>query len=160
MKRTDAAALAVVAIGCVSMVGFAVGSKSLRGVGAMTAASPLPLVFSQFRGLETFAARFSAELERTDGSTRRFEITPAMYAELDGPYNRRNAYGAVIAFGPVLTEPNERAMVTSVLRHGLCDLGPLAVRFGETVPALRVRVTVETLTRGAESTWSNTVECR
>ena len=125
----------------------------------MSAASPLPLVFSQFRGIETFAAEFEATLVRHDGSRRHEEITPAMYAQLGGAYNRRNTYGAVISYGPGFESPEELAMLDSVLRFGLCTGGPLATRFGETDPLRSAMISVTTLTRGSPSRWSYTVDC-
>jgi hypothetical protein len=114
----------------------------MRGIGALTAASPLPFVFSSFRDVETFAAEFEIELTRESGGSVQHLVTPALYAELDGPYNRRNTYGAVLAYGPALTAPQEQVLVDSVLRYGLCGRGPLARRFGETEAVTRVIVKV------------------
>ncbi len=154
-----APSIVVVVVGALSMLGLVTQQTWLRGLGLLTAASPAPLVFSAFRSVETFAASFAVELERQDGSTAHLAVTPALYDELDGPYNRRNTYGAAISYGPALTEERERAMVDGVLRHGLCHTGPLARRFGETTPLRRATVVVTTLTPSAPGEWRRTVEC-
>jgi hypothetical protein len=136
------ASYALVFVGLLQAVGWAIGWDGLRGIGAVTAASPLPFVFSSFRNVETFAAEFEIELTREGGGVVRHIVTPKLYAELDGPYNRRNTYGAVLAYGPALTSPQEQALVDSVLRYGLCGRGPLARRFGETEAIVRVVVEV------------------
>ncbi|MGH7152260.1 MAG: hypothetical protein ACREIU_16255, partial [Planctomycetota bacterium] len=59
------------------------------------------------------------------------EITPEVYGRLRGPYNRRNLYGAALAFGPVLaTDPRTRAMLEAVIRHALCGRAPLLRELG------------------------------
>jgi hypothetical protein len=98
----------------------------LKGIGAATGASPEPKVFSSVRGLETFSTRFFIEWTDGAGNFHSPEITPELYAELRGPYNRRNVYGALLAYGPVLqTDERTRDMFNSVARYGLCDGAPL-----------------------------------
>lgn len=146
-------------LGLLQALGFAVGSETLRGFAAMTVASPLPFVFSSFRNLETFAADFEIELTRPNGERVRHRITPELYAKLDGPYNRRNTYGAVLSYGPALVAPRERALVDAVLRYGLCGRGPLAQRFGEVEPVQRVLVEVRSKTRPQPAPFRRELAC-
>jgi hypothetical protein len=155
----DCASYALVVVGLLQAVGFATGFHGLRGFGAMTAASPLPFVFSSFRDVETFAAEFEVELTREGGGSVRHIVTPKLYAELDGPYNRRNTYGAVLAYGPALTAPHEQALVDSVLRYGLCGHGPLARRFGETEAITRVVVKVRGKGRSSPPPFQREISC-
>ena len=149
----------LVGLGSLQALGFAFGSDVLRGVGAMTAASPLPFVFSSFRDVETFAAEFEIELTRQNGDRVRHLITPELYAKLDGPYNRRNTYGAVLSYGPALQAPHERVLVDSVLRYGLCGNGPLAQRFGEVEPIVRISVEVRSKTRTKPAPFRREIAC-
>jgi hypothetical protein len=123
--REYIAPLLVLAIGSLQLIGYGLGVSAIRKLGQLSAASPLPLVFSHFRGLETFSPRFSIVAESDHGERREIPITPAVYSKLDGSYNRRNMYGAVFAFGAVLNHPAEYAMVNSVLSYSLCPNGPL-----------------------------------
>jgi hypothetical protein len=61
-----------------------------------------------------------------DGTERQLELTPEVYAKLRGPYNRRNVYGAALAFGPVL--PVE--MRNAVMKYALCGERPLFRELG------------------------------
>ncbi len=159
-ERSRAAlSYALVGLGLLQALGFAAGSDTVRGLGAMTAASPLPFVFSSFRDVETFAAEFDLELTRQNGDRVRHRITPELYAKLDGPYNRRNTYGAVLSYGPALTAPHERALVDSVLRYGLCGGGPLAERFGEVEPIARILVEVRSKTRTKPAPFRREISC-
>ena len=48
-----------------------------------------------------------------------------------GPYNRRNAYGAVLAYGPILfSNPRTKPLFESVARYALCGDAPLLRELG------------------------------
>lgn len=157
--RRRALSAALVALGLVQAAGFLLDVSALRGLGQITAASPLPFVFSSFRGLETFAQDFVVRLTRADGTVATHVVTPKLYAKLDGPYNRRNTYGAVMSYGPALTEPTERQWVKDVMGYGLCGRGPLAQKFGEQSAIVAVAVEVKTKTRGRERSTLLEIPC-
>ena len=150
---------ALVGIGLLQPLGYLTGLTAVRGIGMATVASPLPLVFSHFRGVETFAADFELELLFADGRTHREPITPALYARLGGPYNRRNTYGAVISYGPAFTEPQEKELLRAVLSYGFCRGGPLAVELGTSEPVREARIHVRSRTAGSDDTAVLAVEC-
>jgi hypothetical protein len=106
------AAIFLVVLGTAQMLGDITGFLPLKAVAAATGASPAPKVFSAVQGLETYSTRFFLDL-----GDRRVELTPELYARIRGPYNRRNVYGAALAFGPVL--PPE--LRDPVMRYALCD---------------------------------------
>jgi len=113
-------------IGLMQMMGDLCGLPVLKGIGAATVASPAPKVFSAVRGFETYSTRFFLEWTDRDGTTRSLEITPEVYAQIAGPYNRRNVYGAALAYGPVLmTDSRSRPMVQAVMAYALCGKAPL-----------------------------------
>ncbi len=89
-------------LGLLQMAADLAGLSTLRGLAGATTASPAPRVFSAVEGLETYSSRFSIEWHDLDGEAHTLELTPEVYARLRGPYNRRNAYGAVLAYGPEL----------------------------------------------------------
>jgi hypothetical protein len=54
-----------------------------------------------------------------------------LYARLHGPYNRRNVYGAVLAYGPVLqADPRTQPLFEAVARYALCEEAPLLRELG------------------------------
>ena len=145
----------LVAIGLIQVAGYLAKSPKLRGLGTALASSPLPIVFTQVRGLETFASGFELEYRGPDGQKHVTPITPREYSRLGGPYNWRNVYGAAISYGPVLPQPLWR----SVLVHGFCDEGPLAKALGAG-RLDQATVTVRSGTAGRSDSWRLDVECR
>ena len=132
-------------VGSLQMVGDVADVPALKGVAAATMIAPAPKVFSAVKGLETYSTRFFVEGERADGTTLSVELTPEVYGRLAGPYNRRNVYGAVLAYGPVLAgDPVLGPAYESVLRAALCGDAPVLVELGvdpaELVGPARVRV--------------------
>ncbi len=158
-KKLTFSVVLVMSIGFLQIFGFLTGMESLRNVGRLTAASPLPLVFSDFRGLETFSLDFSIEAKAANGQSVIKKITPELYDKFKGPYNRRNVYGAVLAYGPKLTEPNEEPMVESVLNYGFCKGGPLAGMFGLSGALQSATITALSKARGDGGAYVTEVDC-
>lgn len=119
--------------------------SALRGIAAATGAAPAPKVFSSVKGLETYSSRFVIEWEEA-GETHSRELEPEIYARLGGPYPRRNAYGAALAYGPVLeSQASTRALYRSATRYALCGERPLLRELGidfdlERAEGLRLRL--------------------
>lgn len=143
--RANLLARVILAIGLSAMVGDATGLVWLKGLGLASGVAPLPKVFSDVDGHETFAARFTLVETGTDGSTTRRSITPEIYSRLAGPYNRRNVYGAALSYAPRM--PGE--LWRPVFCHGLAPGGPLRSELGVS-PSGPVAVEIETLTRGRD----------
>ena len=132
------AAIFLTVLGSLHMVGQLADVTALKGLAAATNASPAPKVFSSVAGLETYSTTFSIEWKDPDGRTQSLAIDGEVYSRLDGPYNRRNVYGAVLAFGPVLaSRPITVTMFESVLRYAACGERRLLAELG--VDPIRVR---------------------
>ena len=138
----------IIAVGALRMIGWVLGSETIRGIGAVTAASPLPLVFTEVKGVETFASEVHLAYTDANGTEQRAAVTPAVYSKVKGPYNRRNVYGAAIAFGPIMPE----ALWRSVLLHGLCS-GDLHRELELPEGISDVRFELRTRTAGRNDTW-------
>ncbi len=111
--------LFIVALG--QMAADVLGLAPVRAVFAATSASPAPKVFSAVRGLETYSTRFRLEWRAIDGTVQSVAIDPDAGSRLAGPYNRRNVYGAALAYGPILAaDERTRPMLEGVLRRALC----------------------------------------
>lgn len=117
MKR----ALVLLLLGLAQMAGDLAQLLPLKAVAAATGASPAPKVFSAVQGLETYSTRFYLDLGH-----QRVELTPALYARIEGPYNRRNVFGAALAYGPVLPA----SLRDPVTRYALCGEAPLLRELG------------------------------
>ena len=129
MKKV--AGVLLVALGLAQMVGDLAGVPALKGVAAATCAAPAPKVFSSVRGLETYSTRFILEWDEPGGRAGELEITPELYARLPGPYNRRNVYGAALAYGPVLaSDARTRGLFDAISQNTLCGDAPLLSELG------------------------------
>ncbi|MGH7888835.1 MAG: hypothetical protein ACREPG_13315 [Candidatus Binatia bacterium] len=125
------AAIGLTILGLAQIAGDLANLPPLKAIAAATGASPAPKVFSAVRGLETYSTRFFIEWHDKAGNARALELTPDVYARLDGPYNRRNVFGAVLAYGPILsTDPNGKPMFDAVARYALCGDAPLLRELG------------------------------
>ena len=121
---------------------------ALKGLGLATGASPAPKVFSAVCGLETYSTRFFLEWTDTDLQSHSVEITPEMNAQVRGPYNRRNVFGAVLAYGPVLaSDPRSQAMFESVASYALCGKAPLLRELGVDLGRVLGRVQIRLVPR-------------
>lgn len=134
-------------IGFAQMAGDVFHLNALKAVAAATAASPAPKVFSAIKGLETYSSRFYIESANGGANSQSVEITPELYSRLRGPYNRRNVFGAVLAYGPVLVSDfHTRPLFDDVSRYALCGEAPLLWELGLPAslvrPPIRVRIEV------------------
>ena len=126
-----ASGIFLVILGLAQMTGDVLRISALEGIAAATTASPAPKVFSAVRGLETYSTRFTIEWRDASGVARSVELTPETYRSIRGPYNRRNAYGAILAYGPIFaSEPETLPLFESVARYALCGDAPLLVELG------------------------------
>lgn len=148
-KSANIAALCLTALGCLQMAGFLFGSITLRGIGATLAAAPFPKVFSDVDGLETFASEFTLHWIDVHGSPQTMRITPELYRQLHGAYNRRNVYGAALSYAPRLPAPLWQAVFT----YALGPSGPLRVELGVPPDARDIAVEIRTRTKGRSDHW-------
>jgi len=130
-RFVNIAACILLLIGLMQMAGDLLKVPALKGIGAATMLSPAPKVFTAHKGLETYSTRFYVEWTDVGGGAHSLEVTPAVYAKVLGPYNRRNVYGAVLAFGPVMVgDPNGKPMFDAVAHYALCGKAPLLRELG------------------------------
>lgn len=144
MTKYKLAAAGLLLLGLMQMTGDLLRLPWLKGLGAATTASPAPKVFSAVKGLETFSTCFYLDWWDRDGVHHSLELTPEIYSRLKGPYNRRNIYGAALAYGPVLaSDERTRPMLQAVLAYALTGDKPLLRELGidpaEVAGSVRVR---------------------
>ena len=120
------AGILLAVLGLTTMAGDLFSLPTLKGLGAATAASPAPKVFSAVQGYETYSTRFFLAWNDLEGVAHELELTPETYSQINGPYNRRNIYGAMVAYGPVLSsDPQAERMFWGVARYGVTGDAPL-----------------------------------
>lgn len=115
MKITTILTLLIGALGSLQMIGHAVGSRNLRGLGLATGIAPYPKVFCESEGYEPFAATFEIHGHSPTGDEIKIPLTAERYSQLAGPYQRRNVYGAALAYAPRLPEKLREHLFSKVL---------------------------------------------
>lgn len=147
-------------LGCLHIVGYAIGSATIKGIAFSTAASPLPLVFSAYNGIETFSTSFELNATLYNNTNVIMELNNKNYGNMQGPYNRRNVYGAIFCYGPFFNTTETKALRQMILTYGMCNNGSLAKEFGFTEPLKQIIVTVKSKTAGNENKkWFMQVDC-
>lgn len=148
-----AAYILLIALGFMKIAGHLTGSKAVKGLSTVFCSSPLPIVFTKQQGIENFAADFYLTAGQDPTPPL---ITPEVYSRIKGPYNRRNVYGAAIAFAPILPEDFRNR----VFQYGLCDPGPLSEELGLHPKGTGdYKILIISKTRGDTSQWNFDIEC-
>jgi hypothetical protein len=122
----------LITVGCMQMVGDLLDIRAIKAIGAATGASPAPKVFTAHKGFETYSSQFFVRwIDKATGQQKERRLTPAIYRGVGGPYNRRNAYGAIISYAPVLhSEPATRPMHDSAIAYTICGESSLLEEIG------------------------------
>ena len=163
--RIDLRLVFLVSVGFLQMVGDLTHCAALKAVGAATAASPAPKVFSSVNGLETFSSKFFLNWTDDTGQTHELALTPEIYARIAGPYNRRNVFGAALAYGPIL-EKNARTrnLVDSTIRYATCGDAPLVRELagdpGAPTHDVRIRLVPRSGTQLGDAQFVVRADCR
>lgn len=137
LRIRNLAALVLLALGTTQMLGYLTHSRPLRGVGLASGVAPFPKVFCEADGYEPFAATFTLLGEDSTGAPISIPIDAERYALMEGPYLRRNVYGAALAYSPRLPED----LRTHLFQRILLPNSPLINELG--LPALnnpRIRI--------------------
>ena len=150
----------IVLLGALSSIGFAFSAKDVQGIGFVTTASPLPFVFSSYNGVETFSTTYDFDIQLKNGTVIHDQMDHIKYQGLEGPYNRRNVYGAVFSHGPFFNKENLIEIRDQILDWGICYPGTLAGELGIHDPIDRMIVSVRSKTKGNEDkVWAMEVQC-
>ncbi len=121
--------------------------------------SPLPLVFSSFKGVETFSTTFDLSVGFTNATRMNIALDVERYSQLTGSYHRRNIYGAIFAFGPFFDTPQSIKMRQDILHYGICEPGLVRQEMGMLEPIRHLNITVKSKTRGERRQWNLEIEC-
>jgi hypothetical protein len=130
-------------------MGHLMQSPTIKGLGVCSVASPLPIVFTTHKGIETFAMDFQLKyLEH--GREHIIQITPQLYGTFSAPYAYRNVIGAAISYGPLL--PPE--ITNHILGHSLRRNGPLWNHLNLPTHAENLHLQLSSRTRNDHRHWA------
>lgn len=138
----------LIVIALFQMAGDLFNQTWMKALGAAWGASPAPKVFSSADGLETFSSKFFLIWTDRENELHRLLLTPKLGKKLKGPYNRRNVYGAVISYGPLLSKSEMmREAYESVLEYALSQNGPLLQELGIPADSIKEGIIIEVVPR-------------
>jgi len=155
LQKSNVLALAILGWGSTAMLGHILGVPELKGLGLASSAAPYTKVFCQAtdpsdgRNFETFAMDFKLLYRLENGTEQSLLITPEIYQKMQGPYQRRNVYGAVLAYGPALPEKIRR----DTLHYALIAPGAVPKELGIPLNATDFRIELTSRTRGSAHQW-------
>lgn len=155
VQRSNMLALGVLALGSTAMLGELIKNPTLKGMALATGAAPYTKVFCAAKtrdgsqSFETFAADFILHYQTPEGGRQQVTITPEIYQKLSGPYQRRNVYGAVLAYGPAMPEK----MQLATLSYALQEPGKIPQELGLPENADGIRVEMISRTQGSSNRW-------
>lgn len=134
----------LVIMALLQMTGDLFNQTWMKALGAAWGASPAPKVFSSSEGLETFSSQFFLIWTDWENVLHRIQLTPKLARQLKGPYNRRNVYGAVLSYGPILSK-NEmmRDAYESILEYAIGQNGPLLRELGINADSILEGIIIE-----------------
>ena len=120
MKHTLLACL-LCFLAVIKVLADVLGFESLSAAASVTNAAPAMKVFTAHKGYETYSSTFQITSSHVDGQIASTELNPENYAGLQGPYNRRTVYGALIAYGPILfSNPKTKKMWNVMSFRSFC----------------------------------------
>ncbi|MBY0529639.1 MAG: sterol desaturase family protein [Rhabdochlamydiaceae bacterium] len=123
--------ITLTAIGLVQIIGDLCQIPALKGIGMAINASPAPKVFCTANSLETFSSQFYLDWKDKFGKTHSLQFTSEIASKIPGPYNRRNVYGALLAYGPVLeASPVMRPLYEAILSYSMTGKSRLLKELG------------------------------
>ena len=135
-------------MGLLQIIGFISNNKTIRSIGRITVASPLPIVFTEQKGIETFASDFYLVYKKGSNDFN-IKLDPALYSKFNAPYNYRNVIGAAISYGPILPD----YIVSNVLHFNFLNPGQLSKSIGIDLPIENAHILIKTKTKGRTNTW-------
>ena len=149
-------ALILLIIGCLNIVGYLCFSPNMQGLAFVTASSPLPLVFSAYKGIETFSFEYQPISINNETQIDLLDI----YPKIAGPYNRRNVFGAMFSYGPLFDDPNLIKLRDEILNWAICKQKLGREIFVNLPDILFAEIEIKSKTVGFENrTWSLRIDC-
>jgi sterol desaturase/sphingolipid hydroxylase (fatty acid hydroxylase superfamily) len=124
--------------------------------------SPLPIVFSHYKGVETFATRFHLYIELDTEIPFNFTTTldATKYELIKGPYNRRNVYGAMFSFGPFFEDDALIKLRDQILKYAVCEPGMMKRELYLTNALIKkIDITTTVDTQNDNRTWITHIVC-
>jgi hypothetical protein len=138
---------------CIALVDYRWGFA-----GAITGASPLPLVFDAAVGYEPWACRYEISITYEDGAREKLEVDPAVLARMRGPHWPHVVH-AVYALPLALSPVMGRGVWGPPLRSAVCRDGDFLRALGAKGSARSVTIHITTKSAHDRRSWQIPYRC-
>ena len=115
--------------GILNSLGYITHFDEIKSVGFISVSSPLPLVFTIYNNVETFATSFNVSVFYTNDTIINVSLDANRYNLMSGSYNKRNIYGAVFSHGPFFDDPKMIEIRQQILHYAICNPAQLLKDF-------------------------------
>lgn len=140
-----------------SIIGYIFFMPKVQAISFATAASPLPLVFSVYNGVETFTFNYT---DIIINNSSHLDVND-VYNHIEGPYNYRNVIGAMFAYGPLFEKDTKMYELRQIiLKWAICRKN--ICKNWDLVPQILHNITIDikSKTRGFENhSWQIYIDC-
>jgi hypothetical protein len=156
-KRSQIALrLFVVGLGLISCLAFVFNSSFLRFVGAVSASSPLPVVFSEVLGYEPFATDVHFQIRSRSLKNYSRLLSSRHVAQISSYESFRSVFRNSVLLAPRLS----REYVERSLQELACNQNYLARVFDINEPIVSATMNLRSKTTGHLEQWNWEVRCR
>ncbi len=128
--------------GSINGCAFILHIDSMRDIGFVSVSSPLPLVFSAYNDVSTFATGFECTVTYKNLTVVEQVLGRDRYKMMRGAYNRRNVYGAIFSHGPFFDKEYLINIRQEILYYAVCVPGSIIreLKFDNNVKNLHVNI--------------------
>lgn len=149
--------IGLILIGLTASLGYCLNSLEIMGLGKLTLASPLPLVFTGRNGIEDFESEHRVSIVFKDGSTYTKMVTQEDVRKIVVPFSRFNIYMGSFALMTLLPEKPWH----SVIEYGYCNPGVMLETLGiDKTPAKITIDQIRKVKHRSPSQWQKVHNCR
>ncbi|MGJ8676016.1 MAG: hypothetical protein ACSHX0_00720 [Akkermansiaceae bacterium] len=156
IKRSNILALVLLVFASSAMIGEILKMPTLKGLGLASCAAPFTKVFCHAQEyqsdneFETFAAEFTLNFQTPRGEVQSIKITPEIYRQLKGSYQRRNVYGAILAYGPAFSQEVQQ----KTFHYAIESPGTIRKELGIPDDAIHITVKMTSKSKGIHQSWT------
>lgn len=102
-KRTYILSVILLAIGGLQIIGYVFQSQAIRGLGFVSGAAPLPIVFSNVKGVDGFDTQHSLIVSGTNGNTDTIALDKQLFSQFNGAFFLKESYSIFLAYSHIFS---------------------------------------------------------
>src|SRR5436190_1011346 len=108
-KRTYILSVILLMIGSLQIIGYIFRSQTIRGLGFVSGAAPLPIVFSNVKGVDGFDTQHSLIVSSTSGNVDTIALDKKLFSQFNGAFFLKESYSIFLAYSHLFSPEQLRA---------------------------------------------------